>query len=63
MDTVDKKQRRRIMSKIWGKDSKLEILVRKHLRAQGWCYRVCDKWFPGHPDVVLTRCVISLPRI
>ena len=43
------------MSKIRGKDTLPEILVRKRLFALGWRYRVCDKRFQGKPDIVIPK--------
>ena len=41
------------MSRIRGKDTKIEIWVRKYLFAQGFRFRKNDKRYPGKPDVVL----------
>nr|WP_294990493.1 very short patch repair endonuclease [uncultured Sediminibacterium sp.] len=43
------------MSRIKGKDTKPEILVRKFLFGHGFRYRLHDKQKPGKPDLVLTR--------
>jgi len=43
------------MSKIKGKDTKPEILVRKFLHANGYRYRLHDKKLPGKPDIVLKK--------
>ena len=43
------------MAKIRGKDTVPEILVRKRLFAFGWRFRVCDKRYPGKPDVVIPK--------
>ena len=43
------------MSRIRGKDTKPEILVRQRIFAAGWRFRVCDRRFPGHPDIVVAR--------
>ena len=43
------------MSRIKGKDTKPEILVRKFLHAQGFRYRLHDKKLPGKPDMVLPK--------
>lgn len=42
------------MSKI-GKESKHEILIRKHLFAKGFRFRKNDKRLPGKPDIVLPK--------
>lgn len=43
------------MSKITGKETKLEILVRKYLFAQGFRFRKNVKELPGKPDIVLPK--------
>jgi len=54
-DIFDKKKRSEIMSKISGKETKPEILVRKHLFAKGFRYRKHVKDLPGKPDIVLPK--------
>ena len=43
------------MSKISGKETKPEILVRKFLFSKGFRYRKNQKSLPGSPDVVLKK--------
>ena len=43
------------MSRIKGKDTKPELLVRKYLHAHGFRYRLHDKKLPGKPDIVLPK--------
>lgn len=43
------------MSKISGKETKLEILVRKYLFSKGFRYRKNVKKLPGTPDIVLPK--------
>jgi DNA mismatch endonuclease (patch repair protein) len=43
------------MSRIKGKDTKPEMLVRKFLHAHGYRYRLHDKTLPGQPDIVLPK--------
>ena len=47
------KQRSKQMSKIRGKDTKPEILLRKALWAKGYRYRKDFKKLPGKPDIAL----------
>ena len=54
-DVHDKKTRSYNMSKIKGKNTKPEMLVRKFLHAQGYRYRLHDKKIPGTPDIVLKK--------
>ena len=43
------------MSKIKGKNTKPEILVRKALFQRGFRYRINVKGLAGHPDIVLKK--------
>ena len=43
------------MSRIKGKNSKPEMLVRKFLHANGFRYKLHDKTLPGKPDLVLPK--------
>ena len=54
-DVHTKKQRSYNMSRIKGKDTKPEMLVRKFLHANGFRYKLHDKKMPGKPDIVLTK--------
>ncbi len=55
MDRITPEQRSRIMSRIRGRDTKPETLVRRRIFAAGWRFRVCDKRFVGRPDIVVPR--------
>ena len=55
MDTVDPSIRSRMMAAIHSRDTRPELLVRRHLWAEGWRYRVCDRRLPGKPDIVVPR--------
>jgi len=54
-DVHTKKQRSYNMSRIKGKDTKPEMLVRKFLHANGYRYKLHDKKLPGKPDIVLPK--------
>lgn len=43
------------MSKIKGKDTKPELMVRKYLFSHGFRYRVNVNVLPGKPDIVLPK--------
>ncbi len=43
------------MSRIAGKNTKPEILLRSLLHREGFRFRLHDKRFPGKPDIVLPR--------
>lgn len=54
-DIFTKQKRSEIMSKISGKETKPEIIVRKFLFVNGFRYRKNDKRYSGKPDIVLTK--------
>ncbi|NJK85261.1 MAG: DNA mismatch endonuclease Vsr [Bacteroidales bacterium] len=54
-DIYSSKKRSEIMSKISGKETKPEILVRKFLFSQGFRFRKNVKELPGKPDIVLPK--------
>ena len=54
-DVHDKKTRSFNMSRIKGKDTKPEMVVRRFLFANGFRYCLHDKRFPGKPDIVLPK--------
>ena len=55
MDTVSKEQRHLNMSHIKGKNTSLELKVRKRLYHDGYRYRVNVSNLPGKPDIVLSK--------
>ena len=54
-DIYSKNKRSQIMSKISGKETEPEVLVRKFLFRKGFRYRKNDKRYPGTPDIVLPK--------
>ncbi len=56
-DHLDKAKRSWNMSRIRGKDTKPEIVVRKMLHAAGFRYRLHVKDLPGKPDIVLPKWI------
>lgn len=54
-DIFSKDKRSRIMSKISGKETKPEILIRKFLFSKGFRFRKNDKKLLGKPDIVLPK--------
>lgn len=54
-DVHDKKTRSYNMSRIRGKNTKPELLVRRFLHARGYRYRLHVKDLPGKPDIVLPK--------
>ena len=43
------------MSRIKGKNTKPEMIVRKYLFSKGYRFRLHDKKLPGSPDIVLPK--------
>ncbi len=54
-DVHDKQTRSYNMSRIKGKNTKPEMLVRQFLHANGFRYRLHVKNLPGNPDIVLSK--------
>jgi DNA mismatch endonuclease (patch repair protein) len=55
MDVLTPEQRHRNMSRIRGKDTKPEMLLRRGLHAAGLRYRLHARNLPGQPDIVFPR--------
>lgn len=55
MDTLTSDQRSKHMSRIRGKDTKPEMVVRRMLHGMGYRYRLHAKELPGKPDIVFRR--------
>jgi len=53
-------ERHRIMSRIRGKDTRPEIILRKYLWSKGLRYRKNYKALPGKPDIAITRCKVAV---
>jgi DNA mismatch endonuclease (patch repair protein) len=54
-DKLSKKRRSWNMSRIRGKDTKPEMVVRSALHRMGFRYRLHVRKLPGCPDIVLTK--------
>lgn len=54
-DVLTTAQRKLNMSRIRGRDSKPEMLVRRGLHARGLRYRLHDRKLPGRPDLVFPK--------
>ena len=59
-DTLSQTQRSYNMSRIRGKNTKPEILVRKGLHARGFRFRLHNKKLPGSPDIVLPKYGVAI---
>lgn len=55
VDTLSKEERSERMSRIRGRDTRPELVLRKLLHAAGFRYRLHHSRLPGHPDLVLPR--------
>ena len=55
MDVLSPEQRRLNMSRIRGKDTKPEMLLRRRLHAEGFRYRLHARELPGRPDMIFPR--------
>ncbi len=54
-DIFSKDKRSELMSKVTGKETKPEIMVRKYLFSKGYRFRKNVKALPGSPDIVLSK--------
>jgi len=59
-DNMTPEQRRLTMSRIKGRDTKLELLVRRELHKRGHRFRVNAAWLPGKPDIVFTKIQLAV---
>ena len=59
-DDLTKEQRHKNMKNIHGKDTKIEVILRKALWNKGYRYRKNYKILPGSPDIVLTKYKIAI---
>ena len=59
-DVMTPEQRSRAMSHIKGKDTSIEVLLRKALWHKGIRYRKNYKKLPGTPDIAITKYKIAI---
>ena len=59
-DILSQTQRSYNMSRIRGKNTKPEILVRQGLHARGFRFRLHNKKVPGCPDIVLPKYGVAI---
>jgi DNA mismatch endonuclease (patch repair protein) len=52
MDTLSPQERSERMSRVRGKDTKPEMIVRRLVHKLGFRYRLHSRRLPGHPDLV-----------
>ena len=60
MDRLTEEQRKKCMSHIRSKDTKIEVSLRKALWHKGYRYRKNYKNLPGKPDIALTKYKIAV---
>lgn len=59
-DKLTSEKRSWNMSRIKGKDTKIEVEVRKYLFSKGYRFRKNDKRYPGKPDIVLPKYHVAI---
>ena len=59
-DVLTKEQRHKNMKNIRGKDTSIEVILRKALWKKGYRYRKNYKKLAGSPDIVLTKYKIAI---
>ena len=59
-DTLTPSQRSYCMSRVKGKDTSLELIVRKELSRAGIRFRKHVKHLPGKPDIVFARMKLAV---
>ena len=59
-DRITPEHRSWNMSRIKGKDTKIEVEVRKYLFSKGYRFRKNDKRYPGKPDIVLPKYHVAI---
>lgn len=59
-DVMTPEQRSRAMSHIKGKDTSIEVILRKALWHRGYRYRKNYKKLPGSPDIAITKYRIAI---
>lgn len=60
MDRLTPEQRHKAMSRIRGRDTSIEVLLRKALWKQGLRYRISYKKAPGHPDIAMPKYKLAI---
>lgn len=60
MDNLTREQRSRCMSRVRGKDTSLERMVRSELHRRGLRFRKHVRGLPGKPDIVFVRAQVAV---
>lgn len=59
-DHLTPDQRSKLMSRVRGRDTKPELLVRKLLHRLGYRFRIHQRSLPGTPDIVLKKHMVAI---
>jgi DNA mismatch endonuclease (patch repair protein) len=59
-DVFSKDERSRIMAKIKGKNTSIELIVRKALHRMGFRFRLDNQHLPGSPDLTFRRWKVAV---
>src|SRR5436190_9702608 len=54
-DVFTRAKRSWLMSRVKGRDTKPELIVRSLIHRMGYRFRLCCRNLPGYPDIVLPR--------
>ena len=60
IDKLTPEKRSWNMSRIKGKDTKIEVEVRKYLFSKGYRFRKNDKRYLGKPDIILSKYHVAI---
>ncbi|MEB1529022.1 very short patch repair endonuclease [Xanthomonas sp. WHRI 7945] len=60
MDFMSKEARSYLMSRIRGRDTKPEMIVRRYLHSRGLRYSLHDRRLPGRPDLVFRSRKVAI---
>lgn len=55
VDTLTPEERSERMSRVRGKDTKPELVVRRLIHSMGYRYRLHGSKLPGHPDLIFSK--------
>ncbi|MCD9030871.1 very short patch repair endonuclease [Luteimonas sp. Y-2-2-4F] len=59
-EKISPETRSRMMAGIRGRDTKPELMIRRHLHAAGLRFRLFRRDLPGRPDIVLPRWKVAI---
>lgn len=59
-DILSKKERSRLMARIKGRDTQIEMTIRRSIWREGYRYRLHSKKLPGRPDIAFVYCRLAV---